>query len=969
MSVDFSTLEGVFTMLSPADLAGTQQLSLGNDPVIGNSALTQLLSVLENSGRGVLTAADLKTKLQDLQAKSEDGNIDLSQFLQVFSTQGIFDLGSLTTAAKTYQDPKGNAAQVSSIQEIIGKDFQIKGDPEPKLPLDTTIVLSRSPFFHPSTRNTRKAEVFLNSMPSTVLSQLVPYLQVEFQVTRDPSPLLQTAGTLKFLMGAVDKSGPDASAGANKAMIEGHQVQGSTNSPELDFVGMEMFTSPQTMVNPQPNTSVGTNGARYAPVIDPFRPFMSLEHCTISSVPAVGMYSYKKAQLTIKLHDRSRLSEISDLIRPRVYTGVTVWLTYGWRAPVRPGKNPYFDYINNNLLMREAYGIVNSNFTFDNVGQVVITLELFTKGINEMRQSKVSDNSGDVDFQLKQLKILGDQIGEYRRKLKLDPPDGINKEIRTFQVLDAAEQGEFPSFTVQQVNTTILQLRQTLQQTSGIDKDALQGLITTLQKLYQPAENNKTKFSLKERFDTRVTATIKAMFDEVMTGADPFLPHPLKNTGSKPLVGQELAQVVGQYNAFPKTQIAGLPRKATASFGKLFTVFALRNLISANVVDELQVFFYNLNEQCGPVSSHSIAEFPIDMLMFLDQYRQHVVKMGSERITMEDFLQLVVNAQFQDNRSIGYGMRAFYEGYDPKNPDAQLKDKEGDDNSQLGKYLKRWGTFKKPIVEMYVEVSHQRVPDVGDNDILQLMNYSAKDATTVTASDLKGLATRKIMRIHIYDKQLSPHKAAAQLLRADDRTGGFVSVPATDFAASNTTNKTLASSLPSQVAQVQEDLATGHLKIVDFNSNQKIKDFVSKMVPTIRYGSNGTTVTNASLASKVEPLLSTVQMIRTMTVKNQAHANGSGDGGIPLRVIPAQLQLTTLGNPLATMAQQYFCDFQTGTTLDNLFIVIGLTHQFSPGKFETNWSMGYSDAYGVFEGAPNIQQWVTQFPADASQPK
>jgi hypothetical protein len=58
-----------------------------------------------------------------------------------------------------------------------------------------------------------------------------------------------------------------------------------------------------------------------------------------------------------------------------------------------------------------------------------------------------------------------------------------------------------------------------------------------------------------------------------------------------------------------------------------------------------------------------------------------------------------------------------------------------------------------------------------------------------------------------------------------------------------------------------------------------------------------------------------------------------------------------MGNPLATMAQYYFIDFQTGTTLDNIYIVTGLTHSFSPGKYETSWQFGYGDAYGVFEGA------------------
>ncbi len=156
--------------------------------------------------------------------------------------------------------------------------------------------------------------------------------------------------------------------------------------------------------------------------------------------------------------------------------------------------------------------------------------------------------------------------------------------------------------------------------------------------------------------------------------------------------------------------------------------------------------------------------------------------------------------------------------------------------------------------------------------------------------------------------------------------------------------------------QLLLDAATGKVQLLNTTSNQRIKDAVSKMVPTIRFGSNGTTILNAALGSHADPRVTSVNMQRSMTVRNTAAPNGSGEFGLPLRVIPAQLQMTTLGNPLAMMAQVYFIDFQTGTTLDNLYIVTGLTHTITPGKFETSWQFGYSDAYGVFEQAVQVSK-------------
>ncbi len=957
-TADFSSLDQIFQMVTPSDLGGGQQFIFGGPLNQVDTAIVQMQAILENNGRGVYKVSDLVNQFQTLATtKGNTPGVDLSSYIAFYSTQGfINNLGANVEASKMYQATDGSTLKINGIQEIVGADFKLPMGT--KAPNDIAIVLSKTPFFNPTTRNTRKAEIFLNSMPSAILQQLVPYMQVEFQVKRSASPFLQTAGQLKFLLGAVDKSSTLAQ-GADKVLIEGHQI--TNQGVELDYAGMEMFTSPQTLVNPQPNKNVSGADGRYASVIDPFRPFATLEHVTISSVPAVGMFSYKRATMTIKVHDRSRLAEISDLIRPRVYTGVTIWMTYGWRAPVRSGvaDATYFDYVNNNMLMREAYGVVNSNFSFDNVGQVTITLELFTKGVNELRQLKISDNNNDMAFRTDQINRLITQISEYRQQLKLDPPEGLNKEIRAFQILDAAEVGQFPDMNANDVAQAIDQLQQTLLKTANVDQTALSGLITNLKKLYTPDVNNATKFSFQTSYQTRVTKTISDMFNEVQTGTDPFLPIGAKGTA----VGAEIAKLIDQYNKAAPTNVASFNKKAV-SFGKLFSVFALRAIASSNLYDEVQLFFYNLNEQCGPISKHSVAEFPIDMAQFLDQYRELVVSRGGEKITLEDFLQLAINAQFLDNRAIGYGLRQYYLPYDTKDKDPQVKkDQQSNFESVLAKYSATYGPFKKPVIEMYIEVAHERTSNAGDSDILKLLDYSTKDATALNVNDIQGSQSRKIIRIHVYDKQTNSYRAAGQLLK-NETNNGFILTPSTQYASSLTFQTQLADGFWQQAVntQIQEDVTRGAVKLIDIKSNQQIKNIVSKLVPTILFGANGTTITQATLASKADPLLSTVQMVRSMTVKNGASPSGAGEGGIPLRVIPAQLSMTTLGNPLATMAQQYFIDFGTGSTLDNLYIVVGLTHSFTQGKFETQWQFGYSDAYGQWESAPNIMKVISQFP-------
>lgn len=947
---DFSTLEQIFQMTSPSDLAGMVKLNLGGPSETFNAQFKVLADALENDGRGVLTTEDLKAKLEEIASKGTDiTNNDLNLFFDFYSTKGFLSFAN--PAIKKYPSKDG-VKSINDIKEVLGKKFD--GLPSD---FDVALLLSRSPFFHPAKRHTRRIETFLNSMPSLVLSQMVPYLDVEFQFARDPSPQVQTMGQLKFLLGAPDKHQLD---GANKAMLEGTQV--TKNGSELDFAGMEMFTSPQTLVNPTPNAKVGVGGARYSDIIDPFRPFASLETATISVTPAVGIYTYKKANLTIKLHDRSRLAEISDLIRPKSYSNVTIWLTYGWRAP-KNTNNPYFEYVNNNLLMREAYGIINSNFSFDQVGQVTINLELFTKGLSEMRTLKITDTFGDAQKVVDDIRRLADEIASYRKRLKLDPPEGINREIRAFQILDAAQVGEFPDMKTSEVEQAIASLRDGLKRRKDIDTDAAKGLLNALQTFYKK-DQSQSKFSLKQRIQTTATKTIKDKFDELLFGPDPFLPHNVKGKGASkeedPLVNE-----INKYMRDPKTKVKDF-HKQVVSFGKLFSVFALQSIVSADIVDEVQVFFYALNEQCGPVSSHSLAEFPIDMATFLDQYRDHIVHRGGERITLEEFLQLVINAQVLDNRAIGYGLRTFYEPYDPKNKDAQVvKDKERQFESALAAQTSKYGPFKKPAIEMYVETSHQRSVTEGDSDLLLQLAYSAKDASSKLDKDVQNNKLKRIMRIHIYDKQVNPYRAAAQLLKSESGKS-FIEVPSTDYAKQFVADKQLGDGFFQQgVFQgIQQDATAGRVKLAEFTNQRQVKDAVSKMVPSITFGANGTTIITANLSSKNEPLLSTVNMLRSNTVKNVVGPNGSGEGGIPLRVIPATLNMTTLGCPLATMAQMYFIDFQTGTSLDNLYICTGLTHTLAQGKFETNWTFGYSDAYGIFEGSPNVIDLIRSISPD-----
>jgi hypothetical protein len=127
----------------------------------------------------------------------------------------------------------------------------------------------------------------------------------------------------------------------------------------------------------------------------------------------------------------------------------------------------------------------------------------------------------------------------------------------------------------------------------------------------------------------------------------------------------------------------------------------------------------------------------------------------------------------------------------------------------------------------------------------------------------------------------------------------------------------------------------------------RLKKFISSTMPTIVYGTQNSAVITANLASMDNPQLATVNMLRTGG--GGTTAAGARDSGVPLRVAPNELTLDTFGCPLMNFGQQFFVDFGTGTTCDNVYTVTGIDHDFSPGEFKTSVKLTQLDAYGKYE--------------------
>ena len=142
----------------------------------------------------------------------------------------------------------------------------------------------------------------------------------------------------------------------------------------------------------------------------------------------------------------------------------------------------------------------------------------------------------------------------------------------------------------------------------------------------------------------------------------------------------------------------------------------------------------------------------------------------------------------------------------------------------------------------------------------------------------------------------------------------------------------------------------------DFSSMtiEQKKEELQNGVPLITIGTNGSLILNSAVASKTDGTQQAVYLAQAMkanpdtgTLDPTKNPVAEPDNNLPLRTLPVQLTMTSLGCPIAKLYQKYFVDFFTGTSIDNLYMCTQIQHTLGPGKFTTSWTFmqdtgGYS---------------------------
>jgi hypothetical protein len=960
-----------FGLYTARDLAGRIALEQVQGIVGANSTvasfdlppppqeITDLVAALIDTSEGSYLLTDLVDHINSLMsnAQEDQGGVSaggslqdrVNRFIQIFGPEGK----TLTGA----QNPV-------SMSDVLLNSFinSNPNNPDKNESPHLSVIKVNNVRVTPTGRNINAISIFLNGIPTLELSKAVPFLNIQLLTPGSPvsnDGRLQNVSLFRFLEGNVeiDRSAFNARtvlALANKVsntdFLGG--AEATENNTAYTSTGMEIFTAPQVLVNGDEDFNSST---RVNPILDKFQPLLSLKELEVEIAPSTGLMSFKTARLKFTLHDRSRLAEIASLIRPDLYSKTELLIEYGWNHPESDSTseavtNHYAELINA-MRCKEKFGVVNSSLSFQEGGLVDITLELAMRGGSDASSEVISvDESGNVNQILERIRELSEAIGAYRRRLFGTNAGASSVEIRGVQILDAAEDARNNIILNDELRNNLRDFQSFLRRRTrdGDGAGPANQLATALTELYQSGNDPSTSSGrssggLVGALERSVREAIRAKLIRLSTTEDPFLQE--VRTGAR-LAGRRNAE--GRADTRTQSGIEAELRGVSpnVSLAKLITFFVGEPLAMTRKFDDVQIVFYPFNNGAGFARVLNIGSFAVDTRFFYENYvRLRLESLSrSGNMNLQDFLQFIASTVLDDMAAPSYGL---FDSARTGTPLFRRVSVDGGgvtteatvDAVEMQTRLERIlrgvtpdASFRMPQVDFYLECTPQRV---------------AREGEMVSTGDQKS-----ILKIHVFDRQMTAYETQGSLLaaaREDEirNISGVPFVPGGDEGVLESHSEAAQTIISAATnANIIERIQNSDMYRIS-GGTSVLKEFLRRTMPYVIFGAQGTTIRQANLTSIQDPALSTVNMLRSQQT-TQLEPNGEQPGGLPLQIIPCELSLSTFGCPLIDFAQQFFIDFQTGTSVDNIYGVVGITHRISPGDFLTEARLAPLDAYGTY---------------------
>lgn len=713
-------------------------------------------------------------------------------------------------------------------------------------------------YLDPASAASDYCNVFFNAIDSVNMSMCVPYFRMNiidrFAKKKGRYSKLSLAA---FLRQTSDATGDKIFYTAEPFTTD---VMRTTNLSAADrqklqsgkVVGMEAFFAPQTLL-PDP-TDLLSNPRR----LDTSVPLLSLNSFSIG-IESVGiaLLSKKTADLSITLHDRSRLADISPLVSVGNFSSLYFEIEWGWTHPHGVAKfdNPVARYLNS-LRFREIFSPTSYNMTMSEGGAMNISVRLIGGASLDAINGSVLNGGFITRAYATQIldrfikSEMGSEAGDDDSTVDVRTiTQVLIDKSRTGQMIDGEfvhklwKYSENPGTTTKDLTDLIDQLAKVLDQSDYYKNEEILDLI-------------KQNLPRVSKFAPVSAAPADDIFKQ------------MKSKYGNAIEDKDFTSVAGYL-----TLLVGLPLAATGLYS------------------EVQIHTFRFNDAAGRAASKQISDAPIKIA---DVFR-NPDQDGSlyKNTSISNALTLLTNYLSNPKQPL-YGIINAVDYEKVKSGNSQKS--TGEPAAAADQKAKEQAeTFNKPddFVTPNIRCFIRSMP---------AKEYTGNQPQTISNYVINN--EKPVAQIVVYDANTSPN--------FDKIIGAF-----------------------------------GYSKLQSQNGDKKIrsdfaKDVFKRSFPSIVYGATNSMITSINVSTDINNAIAQQNILDVgkEIILGRSKSDASTDVG-EISLFPGSVTISMIGLPIIERGQEIYLDLGTGTTLDALYYVTAVKHDFRPGEFKTNITLTY----------------------------
>jgi len=724
-----------------------------------------------------------------------------------------------------------------------------------------------SQYLDPASTASEYCNVFFNAIDSINMSMCVPFFRLNiidrFAKKKGRFSKLSLAAFLKQTTdGAGDKIFYEA-----EPFTTNTSVKTAKKLRSGKVVSTEAFFAPQTLL-PDP-TEILSNPRR----LDTSVPLMSLNSFSIGiETVGIALLSKKTADLSITLHDRSRLADISPLVSVGNFSSLYFEIEWGWAHPHGEARfdNPVACYLNS-LRYREVFSPTSYNMTMADGGAMNINIRLIGGGSLDAVNGSIL-NGGFLT------RAYASQILDKLIKSEIAAEEGVEaaaEEIRTITkvLIDKSR-------TANMVSSTFVKTLWSYVDGQDRSPEARADLIKNLQAILDQGDYYKNE----------------EIFNKIRNNI-PFVT-------SYPPSDNKFDKLRSKYSG----QVEAKDFTSVASF---LAILVGMPLASTGLYSEVQLHTFKFNDAAGAMAGRQISDAPIRVA----EVFKHPDQAGSlaQNTSISNALSLLANYLNNPKQPLYEISKSAL--YSEIKTDASKKaeadpvasvDKSAQDNAD---------TFEKP-----------------DDFTTPNIRYIIR---SVPAKEYLDESKKTIA-----DYVINPEKLIAQIIIYDAN-------------ASPNYNKIIGAYSYGKLAgkdgkKIEPDFA---------------KDVFKRTFPSIIYGATNSVLKSVSVSTDINNAIAQ-QNILDMGKDfylGRSKSDSSTDVS-EISLFPGAVSVSMIGLPIIERGQEVYLDLGTGTTLDALYYVTSVKHDFRPGEFTTNLTLTYKGQGSVMSLTTMLEKFNETLP-------